>query len=182
MADVTELREANPVLPVGDMAEALAFWEGRLGFSASFRYGDPPTYAGVRRGPVELHLCLVDDPSLALQTQVRVRVENIEPLYREYAAKGVVSPDGGPRRRAVADEGVRPLRPGWRGGLLLRGPSAYVTHTRWGRSPCRRGRSPATCRRTYRQSGLSRAVTRPAIECGPGSEEGWRPGRPWKVV
>lgn len=92
--DATTLREANPVLPVGDLAEALAFWEDSLGFAASFRYGEPPTYAGVRRGPVEVHLCAVDDVSVARQTQVRIRVENIELLYREYFVRGIVSPTG----------------------------------------------------------------------------------------
>ena len=88
----TTIRGVNPVLPVRDVEETVSFYRDKLGFSETFRYGDPPTYAGMARGPVEIHLCLVDDIAIAHQTQVRFRVERIEQLYEEYLAQDVVSP------------------------------------------------------------------------------------------
>jgi catechol 2,3-dioxygenase-like lactoylglutathione lyase family enzyme len=54
-----------PQLRTTDLSSSIAFYTGILGFSLEFQYGD--FYAGVRSGPYELHLKLVDtaDPSIA---------------------------------------------------------------------------------------------------------------------
>ena len=45
-----------PVIPVSDLRAALAYYRDALGFSVDFTWGDPPTYAGLEWGHVELHL------------------------------------------------------------------------------------------------------------------------------
>ncbi len=47
------LQSAIPVLPVADVPKAVAFSRDRLGFTPLFEYGP---YAGVGRGPIEVHL------------------------------------------------------------------------------------------------------------------------------
>jgi uncharacterized glyoxalase superfamily protein PhnB len=93
-SDATIIRGVNPILPVDNISAAIAFWEDKLGFSTAFQYGEPTFYAGMRRGPIEIHLCRADDTSFADQMQLRIQVENIEPLYEEYKAQGVTHPAG----------------------------------------------------------------------------------------
>ncbi len=47
---------AEPQLFIADMAAALAFYAGPLGFSVAFTYGDPPFYGQVVRDNVRLNL------------------------------------------------------------------------------------------------------------------------------
>ena len=98
MAEKTRLRSVHPVIPVRDMIAMLAFYEDKLGFRKAFddaaAPGDTINYAGVHRGGQCLHFQTVtpgDDPTMP---QIRIRVENIEPLYEEYKAKGVIHPGG----------------------------------------------------------------------------------------
>ena len=96
--DETRVMDVNPVIPTKDMEESLAFYEEKLGFTRTFHHADEPdgpiSYAGVRRGGLALHLQAMvpgQDDGMPL---IRIRVENIEPLYEEYAAAGVVASNG----------------------------------------------------------------------------------------
>ncbi len=91
----TRFKAINPVIPVRDMQDALLFYEGKLGFEKVFddasARGAPISYAGVRRGGLCLHLQTMapdEDPTMPL---IRIQVENIEPLYEEYEAQGVIT-------------------------------------------------------------------------------------------
>ncbi len=91
----TQFRDVNPVIPVRDMKQTLEFYETQLGFKKAFddahQNGGTASYAGVCRGGLCLHLQTMapdEDPTMPL---IRIRVENIEPLYEEYKAKGVVT-------------------------------------------------------------------------------------------
>ena len=44
------------VFAVENVPASLAFYRDRLGFTARFTLGDPPSYAIIERGPIELHL------------------------------------------------------------------------------------------------------------------------------
>lgn len=87
------LHQIHPVLPVQNVLAALFFYVNKLGFEIAFA-DDPkaPTYAGVRRDDIEIHLqwhdakeweTAVDRPMLRIVTQ------NIESLFREYQTKEV---------------------------------------------------------------------------------------------
>ena len=100
VAVVSETRflSLHPVIPVRDMGTALEFYEGKLGFEKVFddapEGGAPISYAGVSRGGLCLHLQTMapgENPTMPL---MRIAVENIEPLYEEYKAKGLVGPRG----------------------------------------------------------------------------------------
>lgn len=47
-----------PVMRVTDLDAALRFYVDVLGFAESFRFGEPPAYAGVNAGGHELHINL----------------------------------------------------------------------------------------------------------------------------
>jgi len=81
------LETAIPVLPVSDVPKAIAFYRERLGFEPRFEYGP---YAGVARGPIELHL----DGSTpgAEPVTCRVALRGVDELYAELSAQGVIHP------------------------------------------------------------------------------------------
>ncbi len=94
----TRFLSLHPVMPVRDMAAALEYYEGKLGFERVFddaaESGAPISYAGGSRGGLCLHLQTMapgEDPTMPL---IRIAVENIEPLYEEYKAKDLIHPGG----------------------------------------------------------------------------------------
>ena len=91
---------AIPVLPAADVAASLRWWTEVCGFTEAFSHGEPPTYAGIVRDGVRLHLAVVSDPAMARtvgeQTMVRLQIEDLRAFFDEYQARsGEVHPDGG---------------------------------------------------------------------------------------
>ena len=82
----SELSSAIPVLPVGDLQQSLGFYAKRLGFDTAFEYGP---YAGVRRGPIEIHLSAEEAPAVSC----RVAVRGVDVLYEEMQKQDVIHPD-----------------------------------------------------------------------------------------
>lgn len=88
------LLEINPVLPSGDMQRDIEFYESKLGFKKVFDFkekeDDPSTYAVLWRENIAIHLQYFPDKESVTSSQIRIRVNDIETLYREYEEKGVV--------------------------------------------------------------------------------------------
>jgi hypothetical protein len=80
------LRSAVPVLPTTAISQAITFYE-QLGFQTLHQDAE---YAIFRRDSVELHVWLSPEPFLAENSSCRVQVSNIEALYQEYQAKGLL--------------------------------------------------------------------------------------------
>ncbi len=51
-----DFNDCTPILVVRDIEKSVAYYRDRLGFTVDFTYGEPPSYAGVYRGSVLLHL------------------------------------------------------------------------------------------------------------------------------
>jgi catechol 2,3-dioxygenase-like lactoylglutathione lyase family enzyme len=77
-----------PVVPVTDVAEAVAFYGDSLGFALAFHQGE---YAGVERGAAHLHLDGVANDGAGKVT-ARVTVSGVDALYAEIEPTGVVDP------------------------------------------------------------------------------------------
>ena len=93
------IKHAIPVLPAADTTESLNWWTEVCGFEEIFRDATPPTYAGIKRGAVYLHIAGMDDKGLARkvgdQTMVRLAVSGIEAMYAEFQRRGgKVHPNG----------------------------------------------------------------------------------------
>lgn len=88
--------DVQPVLPVRDLAAALAFYTERLGFR--FLFGDrdgAPAYAGVGRDGVELHLQWQSAAAIGRSAglaNLRFVVDDPDALFREFTAAGAVPP------------------------------------------------------------------------------------------
>lgn len=87
------LHQIHPVLPVQNVLAALFFYVNKLGFDIAFA-DDPklPTYAGVRRDDIEIHLQWHDPKEWETDVNrpmLRVVTQNIESLFTEYKSKDV---------------------------------------------------------------------------------------------
>ncbi|WP_376096228.1 VOC family protein [Roseomonas sp. CCTCC AB2023176] len=86
---------AEPMLFVTDLPAALTFWS-RLGFAERFRWGDPPTYAGIARGGAHLALRHVDRHPFTAAFRAEtpqalsavITLDDAEALAREFTAAG----------------------------------------------------------------------------------------------
>ena len=89
---------AEPQLYVTDMATALAFYTGKLGFTVALSYGEPAFWAQVARDGGRLHLRPsgqrpVSDAFRAKEGDAlcaTLTVDAAEPLFLEYQAAGVI--------------------------------------------------------------------------------------------
>ena len=100
MSDI-DLIAAVPVLNVSDVSKSVAFYKDRLGFTPIFEFGP---YAGVQRGPIEIHLDGGQHDFSARPTCCRFHIRGIDSLYEEMDKQGVVKPD---ERLETAPHGMR---------------------------------------------------------------------------
>jgi uncharacterized glyoxalase superfamily protein PhnB len=79
----------TPMLPAGkDMLAALAFYEQKLDFKATYKADDLGMVI-LRRGGVEIILQNIDDPHTASQTSLRIQITGVDALYEEYQARAI---------------------------------------------------------------------------------------------
>jgi hypothetical protein len=87
------LHQIHPILPVQDVVEALKYYVNKLGFTIAFADDSKnPSYAGIRRDDIEIHLQWHDSAEWELglnAPMLRIVTQNIEDLYEEYNAQDV---------------------------------------------------------------------------------------------
>lgn len=87
------LHQIHPILPVKNVVEALKYYVNKLDFTIAFADDSKnPTYAGIRRDGIEIHLQWHDSKEweLALdRPMLRIVTQNIENLFEEYKTKDV---------------------------------------------------------------------------------------------
>jgi catechol 2,3-dioxygenase-like lactoylglutathione lyase family enzyme len=81
-----ELIDTVPVLSVSDVTASLTFYRERLGFATEFDMSGTYPYAGVRRGPLTLHLDGGSHEFAARTTHCRFHIRGVD-------AQGVVKAD-----------------------------------------------------------------------------------------
>jgi uncharacterized glyoxalase superfamily protein PhnB len=115
-------------LPVDDVVAAAAFYTSRLGFREGFFWGDPPTFAGVKLGEVQLFLAQ-GTPNPA-GCSVQFVVDDVDALYAFHRATGVeIVVEPGDRDYGLRDYSVRDLHGyelGFGQPIYNTGPSIHV--------------------------------------------------------
>ena len=103
-----ECEQMHAVLGVGDIPAAVDFYTTKLGFKLGFTWGDPPTFAGVNLGKVQMFLQKgTPDPK---GCSVSFLVGDADQLYAFHRANGVeVAVEIGDREYGIRDYGVRDL-------------------------------------------------------------------------
>ena len=97
------LRSSIPVFPVDDVPAAIDYYVDVLSFKKDFQWPDAstdrPTYAGIIRGNVQIHIAQLDRANPRANTKkvsnLNVFVEGIHDLYKEFVDKGATV-DGPP--------------------------------------------------------------------------------------
>lgn len=85
------LHRAVPVLASLDIEATQRFYKEKMGFTAVARY---PDYGIVARDDVQIHFWLTNDTDIPKATSCRVDVIDVDALYEEMSASGVVHPNG----------------------------------------------------------------------------------------
>ena len=86
------LISVQPVLPTKDVSLGIAYYVERLGFQLAFQDSEQdPHYAGLRRGPVELHLQWHDSAEWERteRPMLRIVTADLDSLFAELEHKGV---------------------------------------------------------------------------------------------
>jgi len=93
MSNKGYLHQIHPVLPVQNVVTALFFYVNKLGFEIAFADDSKnPTYAGVRRDDIEIHLQWHDAKEwegVFNTPMLRIVTQNVQGLFEEYKAKDV---------------------------------------------------------------------------------------------
>jgi catechol 2,3-dioxygenase-like lactoylglutathione lyase family enzyme len=106
---IVECDQIHAGLVVSDISAAVDFYTKKLGFTLAFTWGgDPPTFAGVNLGKVQMFLRKgVPDPKGCF---VSFLVGNADQLYEFHRANGVeVTEEIADREYGIRDYGVRDL-------------------------------------------------------------------------
>lgn len=103
-----ECEQIHAVLAVGDIPAAVDFYTTKLGFKLGFTWGDPPTFAGVNLGKVQMFLQKgTPNPK---GCSVTFLVSDADQLYEFHRANGVeVTAEIADREYGIRDYGVRDL-------------------------------------------------------------------------
>ena len=107
-APFVECEQVHAVLVVGDIRAAVDFYTSKLGFTLGFTWGDPPTFAGVNLGKVQMFLQQgTPEPKGCAVTFV---VGDADQLHAFHRANGVeVVAAIADRDYGIRDYGVRDL-------------------------------------------------------------------------
>lgn len=89
--NVKQFSHAAPVFPVPDVKQTAEYYRDKLGFEIKFLWGEPPTYAVVKRQDVGIHLSKKADdfrPS-GSHTAYYIFVYDVEGLFKEFKENDV---------------------------------------------------------------------------------------------
>lgn len=101
-----DCQEQHAGLCVPDLAEAVRFYTTALGFREGFRWGDPPTFAGVRLG--ETQLFLQQGTAEPKGARVYFMVGDADELYEYQRASGAdIAVEPGDREYGIRDYTIR---------------------------------------------------------------------------
>lgn len=85
---VIEALKVHPTLQVTDIPEAVHYYTTHLGFTLSFTWGDPPGFAGIYLGALEIFLSRHQDGPIA-GSNVFFVIEDADALYAFHRENGV---------------------------------------------------------------------------------------------
>lgn len=100
--------KVHPGLAVADINAAVEFYTGKLGFKLGFTWGEPPTFAGINLGHVQVFLQKgTPDPK---GCSIYFAVDDADALYDFHRAGGVeVAEEIADREYGIRDYSVRDL-------------------------------------------------------------------------
>lgn len=120
---VVDCEQVTAGLAVADIAAAIEFYTMQLGFKVGFIWGEPPTFAGVTLGDVQIFLAKGEPKGASKTVSAFFMVSDADGLYEFHRANGVEIPaEIGDREYGIRDYSVRDLD----GNLLVFGHPLYT--------------------------------------------------------
>jgi catechol 2,3-dioxygenase-like lactoylglutathione lyase family enzyme len=105
-----ECEQIHAGLAVSDIPTAIEFYVKKLGFQEGFTWGEPPTFAGVNLGKVQIFLGKGTPNPSSETSAVYFRVGDADQLYEFHCANGVeIAQPIDDRPYGLRDYGVRDL-------------------------------------------------------------------------
>jgi catechol 2,3-dioxygenase-like lactoylglutathione lyase family enzyme len=92
----------TPRLPVSNVAEALTFYQEKLGFSLGWEWGNPITHANVCRDSIALDLIL-NRAGYPAPAMAYIQVRGIDAYFVELKSRNVKSTELGDRPYGMRD-------------------------------------------------------------------------------
>ena len=83
---MNEFEGLIPILNVNDLATSLDYYVKKLGFEKKWDWGEPPTFACVGRGKVEIFLC--EGAQGRSGMWISIFLKDVDALYDEYRKSG----------------------------------------------------------------------------------------------
>ena len=113
-APFVECEQLHAGLAVADMAAALDFYSKKLGFKVAFTWGNPPTFAGVNLGSVQIFLEKGTPSPNPRSAAAYFIVGDADALYEFHRANGLEVADPiADREYGIRDYAVRDLYGYW---------------------------------------------------------------------
>lgn len=85
---ISRFLSSVPILNVRNVPASIDYYVDRLGFEKEWEWGDPATFACVRRDAVRIFLCR--DAQGAAGTWISIFVQNVDALHEEYQRRGAI--------------------------------------------------------------------------------------------
>ena len=105
-----ECDQLHPGIPVRDVPAAVAYYVNKLGFEVSFTFGDPPTFAGMKFGNVEIFLQQGTPTPGPDSSAVYFHVGDVDKVYEFHRANGVeIAEPIDDRHYSMRDYAIRDL-------------------------------------------------------------------------
>ena len=105
-----ECDQLHAVLAVSDVPAAVEYYTNKLGFQLAFTWGEPPTFAGVNLGNVQMFLSKGTPTASAETSAVYFVVGDADALCEFHRANGVeIAQEIGDRPYEIRDYSVRDL-------------------------------------------------------------------------
>jgi len=84
MADPDNFSHAATVLPVKNVEQSVAFYSKKLGFTVTFTWEEPMSYAVLKKGSVSIHLVKKDDHHTPSKKHcaLYIFVHNVDDIYQ----------------------------------------------------------------------------------------------------
>src|SRR5262245_730086 len=83
------MRHSVSVFTVSNIAESIAYYRDKLGFTVAFEYGSPTSYVGLREGDVSLHLISATrNKRQPGRGAVSIFVDDVDALHAELVKRG----------------------------------------------------------------------------------------------
>jgi catechol 2,3-dioxygenase-like lactoylglutathione lyase family enzyme len=105
-----ECEQIHPGLVVSDIPDAIEFYVTKLGFEQAFTWGEPPTFAGVNLGKVQIFFAKGAPNPSAEAGAVYFNIGNADQFYEFHRVNGVeITQTIGDRPYGIRDYTVRDL-------------------------------------------------------------------------